>query len=138
MSGAACAPGHGGAHLGRAGSLAATRGGDHQQPAPRQPGLQHSAHCALGSPETCRVREHFPAGAQRALLHPAVSPEGEKAGPAPAAAKPQSSLLEDRKASGWLRTLLGSRALQGTMVSQAQKCLIFTPGCLSEFHLCWV
>lgn len=52
LSGAACVPGSGGAYFGRPSSTAATGGGDHQQPAPCQPGLQHPADSPFGPPET--------------------------------------------------------------------------------------
>ena len=51
LSGAALGPGSGGACLGRPGCAAAAGGRDHQQPAPRQPGLQRPADRALGPPK---------------------------------------------------------------------------------------
>lgn len=77
LSGAACAPGGGRAHSGCAGHAAAAGRGDHQQPTPRRPGLQHPADGPSGPPAAPGVRQHLPAGAQCAVLGPAVSPEGE-------------------------------------------------------------
>lgn len=78
LSGTARGTGTGRAHLGRPGCSAEAGGGGHRQPAPRWPGLRRPAGRALGRPEAPRVWAHLPAGPQRALLNPAVSPEGEE------------------------------------------------------------